>query len=43
MDSGGDGLSETNFENSTPAQFVLVGIENVGLFLGPKGSLGKIL
>jgi hypothetical protein len=30
MDSEGDGLSETTFENSIPGQFVLVGHRKIG-------------
>jgi len=30
MDSGGDGLAETTFENSTPAQSGLVGAIEMG-------------
>ena len=30
MDSGGDGLAETTFENSTPAQSGIVGVTEMG-------------
>jgi hypothetical protein len=46
MDSEGDGLSETTFENSILGLLVLLGQskdKKFGLLLGPVGSLRKIL